>query len=172
MSARTLFVIVLLAGVTASCTDTAPEIETQDEIPADTTSLDATAAGATLQVYEKQPYGTYLVDGENMSLYLFKADTQNADSSMCYDACAGAWPPFVSQAEPEAAAPAVDASMIGTIERRDGSMQVTYNGWPLYYFARDSAPGDTEGQDVMGFGAEWYLVSPAGAEVHAEEGAE
>ena len=47
-------------------------------------------------------------------------------------------------------------------------MQVTYNGWPLYYFIKDKAPGDTMGQDVKGFGAEWYLVMPSGKEVHSK----
>ncbi len=57
------------------------------------------------------------------------------------------------------------ADLIGTFERDDGKMQVTYGGWPLYHFVRDKAPGDTNGQDVEGFGAEWYLVSPSGEEV-------
>ena len=54
-------------------------------------------------------------------------------------------------------------------ERTDGSMQVAYNGKPLYYFARDENAGDTKGQDVEGFGAEWYLISPEGEEVEEEE---
>ena len=59
--------------------------------------------------------------------------------------------------------------MLGTVERRDGSLQVTYNGWPLYYFVKDGKPGDTIGQDMEGFGGEWYLVSPDGDHVeHAE----
>jgi len=58
--------------------------------------------------------------------------------------------------------PAVRAQLLGTVQRRDGAMQVTYNGWPLYYYARDQNPGDTNGQDVEGFGGEWYLVTPEG----------
>jgi predicted lipoprotein with Yx(FWY)xxD motif len=53
----------------------------------------------------------------------------------------------------------VDATLLGTITRDDGSTQVTYNGWPLYYFHEDAAPGDTNGQGVGGV---WFLVSPEG----------
>ena len=65
---------------------------------------------------------------------------------------------------------AVRAQLLGTVERRDGAKQVTYNGWPLYYYARDQNPGDTNGQDVEGFGAEWYLVTPDGNPVRNEGG--
>ena len=61
---------------------------------------------------------------------------------------------------PEAmAGEGVDATLLGTITRDDGSTQVTYNGWPLYYFQDDAAPGDTNGQ---GLGGVWFLVSPEG----------
>jgi predicted lipoprotein with Yx(FWY)xxD motif len=56
----------------------------------------------------------------------------------------------------------LDASKLGTATRKDGSSQVTYNGWPLYYYAKDKAPGDVTGQDV---GSVWYVVSAAGDKV-------
>jgi predicted lipoprotein with Yx(FWY)xxD motif len=56
----------------------------------------------------------------------------------------------------------VDASKFGTTKRTDGTTQVTYNGWPLYYFAKDKAPGDVTGQGV---GSVWYVVSAAGDKV-------
>ena len=62
----------------------------------------------------------------------------------------------------------MNASLIGAIERRDGTLQVTYNGWPLYYFVKDQKPGDTTGQDIEGFGEEWYLLTPAGDTVHGK----
>lgn len=133
----------------------------------DTAAMGQTGAAAVVGVYEAEPYGQYLVDGDDMSLYLFKADSaQNA--STCYDACAQAWPPLLTDGEPQAGDPAVQADLLGTVERDDGTIQVTYNDWPLYYYAEDTAPGDAQGQDVMGFGAEWYLVSPSGMEVEAE----
>lgn len=62
----------------------------------------------------------------------------------------------------------VKAGLVGTFERRDGARQVTYDGMPLHYFVKDQEPGDTAGQDVEGFGGEWYLVAPEGAKVHEE----
>jgi predicted lipoprotein with Yx(FWY)xxD motif len=131
----------------------------------------ALAAPASLTVKKSDSLGEYIADGEGKSLYLFKADTQAKDgkeaTSACYDKCAGAWPPFVASDKP-AAGDGVNASLIGAIERRDGSMQVTYNGWPLYYFVKDQKPGDTTGQDIEGFGEEWYLLTPSGDTVHGK----
>lgn len=129
------------------------------------TAVLAGEKAAKVEVSQKEPYGKYLTDAEGMSLYMFEADTES--NSTCYDACAQAWPPLTTAGEPTAGQGA-EKSMISTTERKDGSMQVTYDGWPLYYFTKDQQPGDTEGQDVKGFGAEWYLVSPEGEKVHAE----
>jgi predicted lipoprotein with Yx(FWY)xxD motif len=130
-----------------------------------TGSLAALAQDAAeLTVRESPEYGQYIADGEGMALYMFEADTRGeGDSeavSTCHDDCAGAWPPLI--AEEAQAGDQVESDLIGTIERRDGAMQVTYGGWPLYYFVRDEAAGDTNGHDFEGFGAEWYLVSPGG----------
>lgn len=57
-----------------------------------------------------------------------------------------------------------DQSLLGTITRTDGSTQVTYNGWPLYFWAEDSAPGDTTGQGVNDV---WWVVDAAGDAVGA-----
>jgi predicted lipoprotein with Yx(FWY)xxD motif len=121
------------------------------------------ADAAKVQVSEKAPLGKFLTDAEGISLYLFEADTKT--TSTCYDACAQAWPPLLTDGAP-VAGDQLDAGMLSTTQRKDGSTQVTYNGWPLYHFAKDQAPGDTRGQDVEGFGAEWYLVSPKGEKVH------
>jgi predicted lipoprotein with Yx(FWY)xxD motif len=73
----------------------------------------------------------------------------------------------VTDAQPKAG-DKVQSDLLGTIQRQDGSTQVTYNGWPLYYFSRDQGPGQTTGQDVHGFGGEWYLITPEGTK--AKEG--
>ena len=122
--------------------------------------------GAQVGVAEKEPYGTYLVDAEGKALYLFMADTDG--SSTCNGDCAGAWPPLTTEGEPMAG-DGVEASMLDTVEREDGTMQVTYNGQPLYYFVRDESASDTNGQGVEGFGAGWYLVSPSGEQVEGEQ---
>lgn len=172
MKLRYIALPLLLSIFALGCADeTEPDVTTIDTLgtEADTAAMadPAMAGAATLNVYQQEPYGEYLVDADSMSLYLFKADSGQTDSQ-CYDACADAWPPLTAQGRAQAGDPAVQSDLIGTIERQDGSMQVTYNDWPLYYFQRDQQPGDTEGQDVTGFGAEWYLVSPQGSEVHAE----
>ena len=108
--------------------------------------------------------GQYLVDAEGRSVYLFEADTQGTGGqqavSGCYDACAEAWPPLIAGA---AFDPGVN--LVGTAPRNDGTMQVTYNGWPVYYYVKDRAPGQTTGHDIEDFGAEWYLLTPDGEKV-------
>lgn len=125
----------------------------------------ALAGGTTVSMTDHEPYGMHLVDGKGMSLYLFEADESGMSS--CYDACATAWPPLMASGAPQAAGGAMD-SLLGTVKRKDGSIQVTYGGWPLYYFIKDKAAGDTKGQKVDGFGAEWYLVGPNGKAVEEE----
>jgi len=103
--------------------------------------------------------GTMLVDSLGQSLYLFTRD--ELGKSNCSGGCAGAWPPLLTVGDPAVIAGALTNSL-GTITRDDGTTQVTYNGWPLYYFVNDEAPGDVAGQDV---GDVWYVVSIAGGPI-------
>lgn len=116
---------------------------------------------AAIAVEKDAPFGEYLVDRQGRALYLFTPDRQAAGST-CYGACAEAWPPLTTEAAPRVLGAALKAEALGTITRRDGTKQVTYAGWPLYYYVRDDGPGEATGQDVHSFGGEWYLVSPAG----------
>jgi predicted lipoprotein with Yx(FWY)xxD motif len=109
--------------------------------------------------------GEYLVDGSGMSLYLFKADTRGTDgkspTSACNNAaCTGTWPPLLSEAP--AADGKLNESLLGTFQREDGATQVTFNGWPLYYYYEDARPGDILGDDIESFGEDWYLIGPHG----------
>jgi predicted lipoprotein with Yx(FWY)xxD motif len=122
----------------------------------------AVAGNSTVSTAEQGEYGKYLVDDKGMSLYLFEADEDG--QSNCYDACAGAWPPLVTDGKPQAGG-GTKQDLLGTVARKDGAMQVTYGGWPVYYFVKDKSPGDTKGQEVKGFGAEWYLINPEGKQV-------
>lgn len=117
--------------------------------------------GTTVSVGQNDSLGSFLVDDKGMTLYLFTKDTPN--TSNCYDKCATAWPPLMTTGKP-AAGQGVDASKLGTTTRKDGSIQVTYNGWPLYYYQKDKARGDVAGQDV---GSVWFVVSPAGEKVES-----
>ena len=116
-------------------------------------------AAATVNLGKDEQLGSFLVDEKGMTLYLFTKDTPN--TSVCYDKCATAWPPLLTTGAP-VAGDGVDASKFGTTTRKDGTVQATYNGWPLYYYEKDKAPGDVIGQDVGGV---WYVVSAAGDKV-------
>lgn len=128
--------------------------------------------GATVAAAESEEYGQYLVDGEGRAVYLFTGDDQGQGDteqavSNCYDACAQAWPPVISSTEPQAEG-AAQSDLLGRIERRDGSMQVAYNGWPLYHYVEDEGAGTATGQDIHSFGGEWYLLRPEGEKVGHE----
>jgi predicted lipoprotein with Yx(FWY)xxD motif len=116
---------------------------------------------ATVQASENPEFGTSLRDGARMSLYVFMKDTQNGGASACTGECAVEWPPLLTDGAPNAGE-GVDASLLGTITREDGSLQVTYNGWPLYLYNVDVMPGDYYGHGLDDFGSRWFLVSPAG----------
>jgi predicted lipoprotein with Yx(FWY)xxD motif len=105
--------------------------------------------------------GTILVDSEGRTLYDFHKD--KGGTSSCYGACAGAWPPLLTEGDPQAQG-AADRSMLGTTKRKDGTVQVTYNGWPLYAYVGDQNPGEANGNDIDQFGAEWYTLQPNGQE--------
>ena len=120
------------------------------------------STGSKVAVATNAKLGQILVDDKGMTLYLFVADTGTA--STCYTSCASIWPPLLTDGAPQAGTGA-DASKLGTTNRTDGKVEVTYAGHPLYYFVQDKAPGDTKGQGINGFGGLWWVVSPSGAAI-------
>jgi predicted lipoprotein with Yx(FWY)xxD motif len=111
-------------------------------------------------------HGNHLVDSRGQSVYLFEKDS--GGESSCGGACAAVWPPLETSSAPSAGAGVQDAAL-GTVQRSDGDMQVTYHGHPLYYYAADaSTPGKTEGEDIDQFGADWELVAAHGTAVEAD----
>jgi predicted lipoprotein with Yx(FWY)xxD motif len=110
--------------------------------------------------------GRILVDGRGRTLYLFEKDKRG--KSVCAGQCASFWPPLIASGRPFATAGA-KASLLGTTTRADGRVQVTYNHHPLYKFVKDIKKGQTNGEEVDAFGAEWYALSPAGAKVEKSE---
>jgi predicted lipoprotein with Yx(FWY)xxD motif len=121
---------------------------------------------ATVKLTSSSKEGSYLVDAQGHSLYLFEKDEKG--DSYCSGACAAVWPPLETSATPHAAG-GVNGSALGTMKRDDGETQVTYDGHPLYYYAADaSTPGKTKGQEVNQFGAEWYLVGRSGQAVESK----
>ena len=119
--------------------------------------------GGTRVAIAKSPLGRILVDSKGITLYDFVKDT--GTTSACYGACAALWPPLITSGKP-LPGPGVRASLLGTTKRKDGKLQVTYNGHPLYYFVTDSKPGQTTGQGINQFGGPWWVISPAGKEIH------
>lgn len=96
---------------------------------------------------------TFLTDAEGMALYTFDNDDVNV--SNCYETCEQIWPVVAGNVVTDTLPAGVDATKFGTTERKDGSIQATYDGAPLYYFAMDLAAGDTNGDWVNGI---WHLI--------------
>jgi predicted lipoprotein with Yx(FWY)xxD motif len=105
--------------------------------------------------------GLVLVDSKGFVLYDFHKD--KGTTSSCYGECAKVWPPLLSEGEPKPSNGA-NASMLGTTERKDGTMQVTYSGHPLYTYGADKKPGEANGNDFSSFGAQWYALKGNGEE--------
>lgn len=116
-------------------------------------AIPAFADALPLKTASDPKLGTILVDGNGMTLYLYTKDTPN--TSNCYNACATAWPPLFADS------PAAVSGLPGTLStttRTDGKKQVTYNGWPLYYYVKDTKVGDVTGQNV---GQVWFVINPS-----------
>jgi predicted lipoprotein with Yx(FWY)xxD motif len=120
-------------------------------------------SAATVKTATGAP-GTFLVDAKGRSLYLWVAD--KGAKSTCSGSCAQAWPPLTTSGKPQAGTGA-KTSLLGTTKRSDGTLEVTYAGHPLYYFAGDATPGQTSGQGSEGFGAYWWVVAPNGKAIES-----
>jgi predicted lipoprotein with Yx(FWY)xxD motif len=122
---------------------------------------------AVVNVGQNSTLGSFLVDSNGMTLYIFTKDTQGTSSAAAASACSGncatLWPPLLTNGAPTAGT-GVTGSMLGTLTRSDGSVQVTYNGWPLYSYSKDMAAGDTNGEGVGTF---WYVINPTGMQASA-----
>ena len=137
----TVFVTLLAAGVLA----TAALASTKTS----TIALKSTAVGKVL------------IAANGRTLYMFTAD--KGTKSACYGQCASYWPPVI--AGKPTAGTGLNASMLGTTRRKDGKLQVTYHGHPLYFFLLDKKAGDVKGQGYVHFGGAWWVLSAAGAKI-------
>jgi predicted lipoprotein with Yx(FWY)xxD motif len=129
----------------------APSAAAPSEAAPSEAAADATIAIAT------NPLGDIIVDAKGMTLYAFTPDTGGVPT--CYDDCATAWPALVVT-DAASAGTGLDATKVTTVDRTDGTKQVKYGDWPLYYFASDAAAGETKGQ---GIGGKWFVVDATGA---------
>lgn len=103
-------------------------------------------------------FGDMLYDGSRQAIYVFENDGE--DETVCYGECAEAWPPVFTKGEPRAG-DGVDDDLLGTLERRDGRLQVTYAGRPLYYYAHEG-PGEVRCHNVDLNGGLWWVVGADG----------
>jgi predicted lipoprotein with Yx(FWY)xxD motif len=116
---------------------------------------------ATLTAHSSR-YGKILFDGRGRVLYLFARD--RGGRSSCSGACAKAWPPFLTKGTPRTLS-GVNAKLLGTTRRGNGTLQVTYAKHPLYYFKEDTKPGQIKCQNVSNFGGLWLVIAPSGKPV-------
>jgi predicted lipoprotein with Yx(FWY)xxD motif len=152
--------VALSAVAIAACGSggSSKQTTTGTSAPGASVPSSTSAASGTVDL-TKSSLGPILIDSQGRTLYLWQADT--GAKSTCTGACASAWPPLVTTSKPTAGS-GVTSSLLSTTRRTNGTEQVTYNGHPLYLFAGDTAPHQTNGQGSNGFGAPWYVLSPRG----------
>jgi predicted lipoprotein with Yx(FWY)xxD motif len=155
---------VSLAAAVAACqsagTTPQPSVESSSQPSAaqsTAASMPASAAPSVagdVAVATSQDVGEHLVDAEGRTLYVFTNDMPGM--SHCFDGCAANWPPYLVDGGPLTAGEGITAEL-GTLDRGDGTLQATLDGWPLYYYAADQAAGDTTGEGVGGV---WFVARP------------
>jgi predicted lipoprotein with Yx(FWY)xxD motif len=121
-------------------------------------SAEAPGRGPLVKLRRSQ-FGPVLFSGSDRALYLFTRDGKR--KSRCYGDCAAAWPPFYARGKPRAG-DGVNASLLATVERRDGRRQVTYRGQPLYFYV-DDPKRQVLCNDVEEFGGTWFALDATGA---------
>jgi predicted lipoprotein with Yx(FWY)xxD motif len=114
---------------------------------------------ATLTVHTSS-FGRILADGKGRALYAFTRDRRGG-GSRCYGECATRWPVYFAKGTLRAGK-GVSRKLIGTTKRRDGRLQVTYRGRPLYYYVTDRSPGQVTCQNVNEYGGLWLVVRASG----------
>ena len=154
-------VVGTATGLAASTpTEAATSAATSAPEATGTTQANVPVTGATtIKATLSDTYGTILTDSNGVAVYAFAKDTQNGTTSACTDQeCTAEWKPVTTEGAP-VAGEGLMQNLLGTITGSDGKMQVTYNGWPLYYLISETSGGTTNGQ---GLENEWFLLSPSG----------
>ncbi|HEX2071491.1 MAG TPA: hypothetical protein VHF90_07570 [Thermoleophilaceae bacterium] len=170
MTRRTLLALAAAALVAGGCGDDdngdpgasnsdGPAMKADAAMKADS-AMEATRKGAIVKVVGSE-YGPVVADRKGEAFYLF--DKEQTNKAQCYGDCAVAWPPVLTKGEPRAGKGAKQ-KLLGTTKRRNGTLQVTYAGHPLYYY-KDDTPGNILCQDVDEFGGLWLVVKPNGRPV-------
>lgn len=157
--------LVVFALVVAGCGGGSSSSSTSTA--AETGESSASGGGGTVSATEVGALGTVLVDSEGMTVYMFAKD--QGTTSSCYGACEQGWPPVIAEGKPTAGEGAM-SSQLGTTKRKDGTMQVTYAGHPLYTFAGDTSPREANGNGSTAFGGKWSVMDEGGEAVTGTAG--
>lgn len=113
--------------------------------------------GTAIAVGESE-FGRMLFGADGQAIYIFENDGH--EQTVCYGDCAEDWPPVLTEGEPQGEK-GVDDSLLATVKRRDGTLQVTYDGQPLYFYAHED-PGEVRCHNVNLNGGFWWAVAPDG----------
>jgi predicted lipoprotein with Yx(FWY)xxD motif len=166
-----LVLVLVAAGCGAPEPETAEQPAGETESPAAAEPRDGeTSAGpsperrrpatepGTAVTLGDSPFGQMLFDDRGQAIYLFEPEADGRPA--CYGACETAWPPVLTEGAPVAEA-GLRPGLLGTVERRDGARQVTYGGWPLYFYAHED-PGEVLCHDIVLNGGLWLAIGPDG----------
>jgi len=140
---------------TVDMTDVPTASSTDEPTPSPTPEP---AEPGTRIVASGSEFGQMLFDGTGQAIYLF--DIETTSKPRCYDACAEAWPPVLTKGDP-VAGQGVESSLLATTDRADGTIQVTYNDHPLYFYAHEGKR-EVKCHDIFLNGGNWYVVQPDG----------
>jgi predicted lipoprotein with Yx(FWY)xxD motif len=166
-------VLVLAAAAIVAACGSSPSSSaagSPGSAPAGTSS----AAPVTISANSVPGLGTVLANGQGQTLYLLTSEKGGKITCTQASGCTQAWPEtLLGQGMSAAkAGGGVRASLLGTVKDASGSLEVTYNGWPLYTFSGDSGPGVAHGQGITSFGGTWYPLDASGNPVTSSIGAE
>ena len=156
---RTTAITALLSGLVLTGCGGGSGTAAAPSAPEDSPSAAAEAAAPALATADSD-LGEIVVDADGRTVYVFDEDEPGSGESVCTDECAAAWPAVVAEGD----APTADGveGELGTIEREDGTLQVTLDGRPVYLFAGDGSAGDVTGQGVDGT---WFVVGADGEKI-------
>jgi predicted lipoprotein with Yx(FWY)xxD motif len=141
----------------AAAPTVAPGIGTTLPLATSAVPFPTLGPGPAIKLARVTGFGLYLTDEKDRTLYAFDKDSK--DTSTCTGGCGTTWPPYIVSAKPQAAE-GINATLISTFTRADGTIQGQYDTHPLYYYSNDKNPGDFKGH---GIGGVWHVLSPRGS---------
>lgn len=150
------------ASVSSTTTSSTTPVVTTTSTTSTSTSMSTSTSSATssmalsIEIQNSSSLGSYLSNGTGWTLYVFTKDTPYSGNSSCYNTCATFWQAFLGNGSSLVLPTGMNASAFGTITRTGGALQVTFDGWPLYYYSGDNAAGQTNGQGKQGT---WFVAS-------------